>query len=174
MSSIYFPINYISRSEKKIRKRNKKKEKEKKKKHCLLHQPQVQRVNHEVLFVLFSPNCHTSKKQAFNMPSVIQRAHQRPAGPAQRGASRCGDTHSFPADGLGGAACVSTVGPLCRIQEVGLLYLWQISSSHGFQSSQLNGRLCGSGPGWAPTVLSPCPSAPGSPHLTVAFLIPVT
>lgn len=93
-------------------------------------------------------------------------------------AQRCSQWHIFISGGGSreGAACVWTVWSPYRIQEMSLPSLWQTSCSHGFESSQLDGRLCKSGPRdvHPPPGCPHTPQCPCSLHLTVAFIIPVT
>lgn len=79
-------------------------------------------------------------------------------------AQRCSQWHIFISGGGSreGAACVWTVWSPYRIQEMSLPSLWQTSCSHGFESSQLDGRLCKSGPRdvHPPPAVPTLPSAP--------------
>lgn len=128
-------------------------------------------MGHEVLFVLFSPNCHTSKKLVLTCHRSSEWGIKR--WPFQPSASLPATvTHiHFRWRQLWGAACVWTVWPPCLIQEMSLLYLWQASCSHGFRSSQQGVGLFGSGPGmWTHravlTSLMPSPTPPDHDFIT--------
>lgn len=133
------------------------------------------RAGHEVLFVLFSPNCLTSKKLVLTYhPSSQWQIKCGPFSPA-----RCCEPqwHTF-VSGSGscrGAACVWTVWPPYIIQEMSLLYLWQASCSHGLGSSRQGVGLCSSSPGMCTHHASlTLAKAPAPVHLTVTFITPAT
>ena len=129
VSSVYFLIIGISRSEKKIAK------KKKKNPSVDFTNPRPLGVSHEAHFVLFSPNCLTSEKLVLTCHPSSQWQIKRGRF-SQHTAASHSDTLSFPAGSCRGAACVWTVWPPCIIQEMSLLYLWRASCSPSFGSSR--------------------------------------
>lgn len=173
VSSIYFPINYISRSEKKIIKKNKKKEKKKKS---------------TVYFTNPKHGESTMKCFLFFSPLIAIPPRSRPLTCHQSSAGHIKGRLVQPSAGL--LAAVTHIhfrrtgweGPLV-FQRWGLpaefrKWVYSICGKHQVHTVSSTASSMGGSAGVALGRHPPCcphvPQPPGSPHLTVAFLIPVT